>query len=251
MPEFLTPVITVDPRSTDPTSSRYLRSYLILRTSVGALGVALPFVLVLCDGLWFDGDPFPRNSLSAYYYSGMRDVLVGVICSIGIFLLAYKVAESNLDNTLSSFAGIAAIGIALFPPALPATGTRSSLQEHLGEAVAAQLHFLTAAAFIVALGVLSVLFGVREGKRDAKVGKRSPKFWRIYHYVCAGVIAVALLWMGLTELFEFGPRQALLYGEAVSLLAFGASWFWKGLELDMLRNKPAPAVSPSDSSQTR
>ena len=29
---------------------------------------------------------------------------------------------------------------------------------------------------------------------------------------------------------------------AVSALAFGASWLWKGLELDMLRGSPAPRV---------
>jgi Protein of unknown function (DUF998) len=243
MRDFLKPVTTVEPRPTDPASSRYVRSYLILRATVGALGATLPFMLVLCDGLWFDGDPFPRSALSAYYYSGVRDVLVGTICATGIFLVAYKVAERNLDNTLSVFAGLAALAIALFPPRLPPDGKLSPLQERLGESVTAGIHFIAAAAFIVSLAVLSVFFGVREGKRKPKAGKLPPRFWRTYHWVCACLIGAALLWMGLTELLEWGPRESLLYAEGLSLLAFGASWLWKGLELDMLRGRPTPVLA--------
>jgi hypothetical protein len=154
---------------------------------------------MLGDGLWFDGDPFPRNSLSAYYYSGVRDVLVGTICAIGVFLIAYKVAESSLDNTLSIVGGVTAAAVAVFPPRLPADRVLSPLQQHLGEDLCAQLHFVAAAVFIVALAILSALFGVREGRRPARVGRRPPSFWRVYHWVCASVIGIALLWMGLTS----------------------------------------------------
>ena len=98
---FLKPVATVHPRPADPGTARYIRSYLIMRALVGALGIALPFALVLIDGWGFDGHPFPRTSLSAYYYSGTRELFVGALCAIGVFLITYKVAEINLDNTLS------------------------------------------------------------------------------------------------------------------------------------------------------
>jgi hypothetical protein len=120
MKTFLEPVTSTKPRPTDPTLSRYVRSYLILRAGVGALGAALPLILVLGDGFGLDGNPFPRTSLSAYYYSGMRDVHVSLICATGIFLVAYKVAEHNLDNTLSLVAGGAAVAVAWGPPKLPA-----------------------------------------------------------------------------------------------------------------------------------
>jgi hypothetical protein len=239
--DFLKPVTTTAPRPTEPAAFRYVRSFLILRVAIGALGVGLPLILVLGDGLWFDGDPFPRHSLSAYYYSGVRDVLVGTICAIGTFLLAYKVAEQNLDNTLSVVAGATAIPIALFPPHVRAGATPSPLQERLGESVCAGVHFAAAATFLISLAVLSVLFGVREGGRNARPGQLPPKFWRIYHWSCAGMIVVALLWMGLTELLDVGPSSSLLYGETVSLMAFGASWLAKGLEIDMLRDSGALA----------
>jgi hypothetical protein len=237
--QFLEPVTTTDPRPTDPTLSRYVRSYLILRAAVGALGAALPLILVLGDGLGLDGNPFPRTSISAYYYSGMRDFYVGLICSTGIFLVAYKVAERNLDNTLSLIAGLAALAVAWGPPQRPPSIPPSPLQERLGDTTCATIHFVGAAVFLVALCVLSFFFGVREGKRKPRPGKRPPTFWRIYHWVCAGVMAAALLFMGVTELLDAGPHNALLYGETASLLAFGASWLLKGLELDTLRGTRA------------
>jgi hypothetical protein len=32
-----------------------------------------------------------------------------------------------------------------------------------------------------------------------------------------------------------GPGESLLVGEAASVWAFGVSWLWKGLEVDLLR----------------
>ena len=204
----LEPVLTVAPRPTDPHVSRYVRSYLIMRVVIGAIGVALPFMLVLVDGLWFDDDPFPRTSLSAYYYSGVRELLVGTLT------------------------GLPADVVQLTP-----------LQDRLGAANVERIHYIAAAALIVSLAVISYFFGKREGTRAPQEGKRrSRRFWRIYHWGCAGAIGVALGWIAVTELTEWGPNESLLYGEAVSALAFGASWLWKGLELDMLRGSPAPRV---------
>lgn len=61
----------------------------------------------------------------------------------------------------------------------------------------------------------------------------------MYHSICAGIIVVAFAWCAVTELSDLGPSRSLLYGEAVAVWAFGASWLWKGLELHMLRGSPS------------
>jgi hypothetical protein len=248
--DFLTPELTVERPPADRDVSRYVRSYLIMRISVGALGVALPFMLVFCDGVFFNGDPFPRDSLSAYYYSGVRDLFVGTLSATAIFLITYKVANRTLDNTLSILAGIAGLAVALFPTGLPAhVNVLTPLQDRLGEGVVEAIHFTAAGVFIVSLGVICFFFGVREGARPPRQGNRSPRFWRRYHWSCAGAIAAALLWIGVTQVAG-GPSESLLIGEAVSVWAFGASWFMKGLELDILRGsrgkgRPEAAVAKS------
>lgn len=237
MREFLRPVVAVEPRPTDPGTKRYVRSFLIMRVLVGALGVALPFTLVLIDGVWFNGEPFPRTSLSAYYYSGVRELFVGALSAIGVFLIAYKVAEVNLDNTLSLLAGFAALGVALFPTGRPADSVRlMPLQDRLGESLVSTFHYGAAGVFIVSLAVISYFFGKREGARPPTPNtRRSPRFWRDFHWACTGVIAAALVWILVTGVWNVGPDEALLYGEAMSVWAFGVSWLWKGLELDLLR----------------
>ena len=237
MREFFQPVERVEPRPTDPDETRYIRSYLLMRALVGALAVALPFALVLLDGIWFDGDPYPRTSLSAYYYSGVRELFVGALCATGVFLITYKVAERNLDNTLSGIAGVAVLVVALFPTSRPSDSVPlTPLQKHLHESFVSGVHFVSAGVFILSLAVISYYFGKREDKRKPVPGKkRSPRFWRNFHWACAGTIAAAFAWSAITEATGSGPHLSLLYGEAVAVWAFGASWLWKGLELDMLR----------------
>jgi hypothetical protein len=244
MTDLLKPQRTVEPRPADGETARYIRSYLIMRVLVGLLAVALPFLLVLLDGLVFDGEPFPRGSLSAYYYSGVREVFVGTLSATAVFLITYKVADRTLDNTLSTFAGLAVLVVALFPTGRPAHRgiALTPLQERLGESVVQWIHFTAAAAFIVSLAVISYFFGVREGARPAREGTRSPEFWRNYHWGCAAVIGLALLWIVVTELAGWPPKS-LLVGEAVSVWAFGASWLMKGLELDILLGTRSPPIS--------
>jgi hypothetical protein len=235
--DLLQPELTVEPRPADRETSRYVRSYLIMRVLVGALGIALPFLLVLSDGLVLDGDPFLRSSLSAYYYSGARELFVGTLSATAVFLVTYKVADRTLDNTLSTLAGLAVLVVALFPTGIPAPGVElTPLQDLLGEPVVEWIHFIAAAVFISSLAVISFFFGVREGARETRPGRRSPQFWRRYHWFCAGTIGAALLWIGITELVGWPPRS-LLIGEALAVWAFGASWLMKGLELDILRGK--------------
>jgi hypothetical protein len=235
--ELFKPVEAVHPPPATPAAARYLRSYLRLRTFVGALAVAVPFAVVLLDGFGLDGSPFPRTSLSAYYYSGTRELFVGALSAIGVFLITYKVAERNRDNTLSWFAGLAIIVVALCPTDRPSRCVGlTPLQDRFGESLVAGVHFGAAGVFILSLAVLSYDFGKREGKRTPPPGQRlPPKFWKAYHQLCAGIIMAALGWCAATAFTGWGPSRSLLYGEAVAVWAFGASWLWKGLERHMLR----------------
>src|SRR5512132_3781620 len=133
-PGFLKPELTCQPRPTDRETARYVRSFLIMRIVVGVLGVLLPLSLVLI-GRWLDGKPWFRDSLSAYYYSGARELFVGVLSAIGVFLFTYKVTEHSLDNTLTFVAAAAVAFVVLFPTGPPAHVTGlTPLQAELGEA---------------------------------------------------------------------------------------------------------------------
>ena len=213
----------------------YVRSYLLLRTAIGLLGLALPVLVVLGD-LWLDGlDDFPRSSLSAYYHSGVRDVFVGVLCATALFLLTYKAFERNGDNVLASAAGVLALGVAIFPTSRPGPQVPpTALQNLITEPVAAFVHFTCAVVFIGLLGVLSWFFGKREGgrsqERDGYRAQRSPTFWKWFHRICSLIIIGAVAFIGLSKWTGFLASYSVLIGEIVAVSAFGVSWLAKGWE---------------------
>jgi hypothetical protein len=228
-----------------PVEARYVRSYLWMRIGIGVLGVALPLLLVFGDKVVFSGNPFPRGSLSAYYYSGMRDEFVWIMSATGVFLLTYKVAERTLDNLASVLAGACAVLIALFPTGGPSVIPLTPLQDWLGETTVKTVHFAASAGFLASLIVLSFVFGLREGRRPPRQGNRSPTLWRWFHWACTFFMALAIVWIIVTLAVGW-PDRALLWGEWASAWAFGLSWLAKGAELDMLFGKPRPTIGTSE-----
>src|SRR5690348_10031290 len=149
----------------DSGAGRYIRSFLFERLVVGALGIVLPFSLVFIDWLVFHGHPVPRDSESAYYYSGMREWFTLTVGTCGFFFIAYRITESTLENTLSVFGGLAALLIAIFPTQRTNYERhhgvmKTPLQKLLGEHFVSHVHLVSAVVFIVAIGGISVLFGL-------------------------------------------------------------------------------------------
>jgi hypothetical protein len=101
------------------TSKMYplMLSYLTLRRIIGWIAVLLPVVLVAAKLLLRKQLNIPvqwPDSASGFYYTGMRDVFVGSLCALGVFLLAYR-GYDRLDFWITFVAGLCAIGVALFP----------------------------------------------------------------------------------------------------------------------------------------
>ena len=241
-------------------AGRYVRSFLIVRLMIGVLGVAWPLLLVGLDKWFYDGHPgsrIPRDSLSVYYYSGMREAFTVILGVIAFFLFTYKLTERNLDNTLSVIAGLAGMTIPFFPTGRPSDihppPGLNPLQQAIGEDWTKYVHFGASAVFIAALGGVCLLFARREGARGPH-GNRFPSgFWHGYHLVCATAIALAALWIIATTGFSgnkpliHGPYWSLLLGEWVATWAFGFSWFAKGAEIRYLFgfDQPSPEPAPA------
>ncbi len=230
----------------------YLKSYLVMRAAIGLLGIGLPIELFLGDALWLEGGLKARGSLSAYYHSGMRDVFVGTLFATAVFLITYRVVEQTLDNTLSIIAGIAAMGVALFPTSRPpgSTSPPTPLEVHLGEQRVAIVHYICAGILMVSLAVISFIFGVREGRRSQQRAsgraRLSPTFWRWFHWGCTAAIGLALVFMGASEITRWFTQYSLIVGETVAVLAFGVSWLMKGLQLQvLLGNRGAAQEAPA------
>lgn len=199
----------------------FRKSFLRTRLLVGAVGVALPLVLVIGNPLLF-GEPWNAYpALSDYYYTPMRNWLVGSLFALGGGLVVYVATRANRRDTwLSSVAGVLAVLVALFPT--------DPLRKEV--TVTGVLHLIFASGFLALLGVICWRFGTRDG-RDTRFGERHRRFWRRVHHGLALTIWVAIVGIGASAVFGVLEDSAPLVLQFVAVLAFGASWFLKGAEI--------------------
>ena len=92
--------------------SNFSDTYFFLRLSMGLIALLLPLIV------WLGGQAIfhvpPQTSISAYYHTNMRDVLVGSLFAVGLALLVYK-GFSRLEDWLLNIAGILLACVAYFP----------------------------------------------------------------------------------------------------------------------------------------
>jgi hypothetical protein len=243
-PEWLKPSLTLETR---PPDSRYVKSFMVMRTGSGLLGFALPLLLVGIGKAWdYDDRPWFRGSLSEYYYSGARDWFIGVLSATAAFLLVYKVVEPSLENILSIAAAVAVIFVVGFPTGTPSYFKELTPLQEWNESFVQEVHYTAAGLFIGSLGAITFLFGVREARRRTQQGRFSQTFWRRWHFGCAIAIAAAGAWIIANKITAkyagWDIWKPVIVGEWVAVWAFAASWFYKGLDIDYLRGEStAPA----------
>jgi hypothetical protein len=211
-----------------PGGALYLRSWLANRFVVGLLGVLMPIVLILGEKLFFEGLAFPRASLSAYCFSGLGAVFVGTLCVTGVFLITYMCFHRNLDNRITTAAGVFAILVAVVPTWPDHEESPTLLQVKLGRTLDQTVHSAAAFAFIALLAWMSWRFADREGARSNRTLAR-------VHRGCTAVMVVsaaaaAILGFGF-HVTRVGPFSGLLLVELACTYAFGVSWLVKGLEI--------------------
>jgi uncharacterized membrane protein len=203
----------------------------VLRSGVGLIGMLLPLILLVGNSL-FAHELVIRGSVSSYYYTPMRDVFVGGLCSMGVFLLAYR--YEPIDDRASTVAGLAAIGVALFPTA----------PDGVPDGWVGRLHLGFAAVFFLTLAFFCAFLFTRSSSPADQLGA-AKRHRNLLYRVCGWLIVVSLLVAVLTSRLAPGVQQALhpLYWcEFVASLAFGVAWAVKGETIGSrrVRERPAP-----------
>lgn len=195
------------------TPTNELVSYLTLRRVIGILGILLPVLLgfgcVLLDGC--DGI---LDSISAYYGSGVRDILVGILFTVGWFLFSYKGYE-RADDRAGDLGCIFALGVALFPVTSQSWLIRT-------------VHYVSASALFLVLTYFSICLFTKTGDTPTPKKKARNKV-----YVTCGVIMlICIVLIPLHKIFWAGSALAafrpVFWLESLALWAFGISWMTKG-----------------------
>ncbi|PYC80190.1 hypothetical protein C7C46_12930 [Streptomyces tateyamensis] len=193
-----------------------------LRLGVGAIGILLPPALPLGNWLFaeFRGlstSGFWPESMSGSYYTSTRNVFVGSLCALGVFLICYRF--DRRDDRWSTAAGVCAIGVALCPTT---ADNPTSFQQTVGA-----LHLVLAALLYLVLALFSIL-----SFRDPRLAQSR---WATRGYLAAGVlIPVSLLFAMLAALTHLGtdwPVRPVYLCEWLATWAFGGAWTAAAVEL--------------------
>lgn len=207
-----------------------------LRLGVGILGVALPIVLPVGNALLV-GRPILLHSISSFYYTDMRDIFVGSMCAIGVFLICYR--YDRPEDVLSTIAGALAIVVALFPttPGVPASALTATAR------AVGWVHQVCAAALFLLLAGFCFFLFTRTDPAKARVPER-----RIHNGIyrtCGGVILGAVVLAVASAALPRPVRDTvkpLFWCEAVAVFAFGVAWLVKGAAIIRDARSPGEPV---------
>lgn len=230
-------------------------AYMFLRKTVGWIGTLLPAVLIGGNIIVFRAS-LP-DSMSGYYYTHMRDVFVGALCALGVFLLAYA-GYDDVDRWITNIAGAGAILVALFPTKPPTCTAHAPTcllpsVRHLSAAqqVTGDLHMSFAAATFIALGLMALRFAKTHTTPDGQTltsriqyglglatdpGQRSrrKKARNVIYRLCGFTILSCVALAAVPNLLPAAVKTywpTLFTVEALAVFAFGAAWFVKGQTL--------------------
>ncbi len=207
-----------------------VRSYYRVRQALGYMGLVLPLLLILAGEI---GDARIEPSFSDFFHTVSRDIFVGVMFAMGIFLLTYEgydrqPGESLSDNWLSSIAGIAAFGVALFPNESPTGQVATLSQKLLGVGGSPTFHYAFALLFFYCMAHFCLF----------KFAKTTDPARRRIYRACGWTIAASCVALFVASYLKIeGPpgvstfvvdHRLVFWIEAVGVWAFALSWLVKG-----------------------
>ncbi|HBE64950.1 MAG TPA: hypothetical protein DDX19_19790 [Rhodopirellula baltica] len=200
---------------------RLVLSYLDIRRAIGLSGLVLP--LVLGPGGMLLGIEIQEN-MSSYYHTPLRDVFVGTLCAIGIFLFCYR-GYDRIENWTANIGAVAAIGIALFPLDY---GSDPLIQKSF----VGYVHTFSGGVFFTTLAFYSLYHFPRDSKREAE----SHLFERSMAFRASG-LTILLITFAMGGYMLLVPQDwkdwlngynFLFWAEWIAVWSFASSWLAKG-----------------------
>lgn len=226
-----------------------------LRLGVGVIGTFLPLTLIIAN-LILDDKVIVPASMSGSYYTSARNLFVGSLCALGVFLIGYR-GDTRLQDLCTSFAGLCALLVAFAPIAPPGPATEAAWINYLHESAAGALIF-TLGLFCI------VVFAQLAKPRDTRPAMADHPSMILY--LTAGIIVLVsggfALYTGVWPTNWSTGWPSMYLFEAVAVFAFGSAWIaapavmiWSKLKLPpsraRLRQRPPRPIRTAQGGEAR
>ena len=202
-----------------------VESYRRLKRAIGILGMCLPAICVI----W---GYFPKHvvqsSVSLYYYTNMRDVLVAILGCAAIFFMTYS-GYGIIDNIVTWVIGVAGAGVVVFPCAPCHSQKPPDLVGvlQLAQSRSDEMHLGFASVFFFLLAINSIFLFTLSKNDDPGAKKRLRN---AVYKASGGVILVSLVTLGIVYIWAkefFNSSYIQIVFEFIMLFAFGIAWLVK------------------------
>ncbi len=237
-------------------ASKEVVSYYTMRKTIGWLGMALPFILLIGNliintydlfnsktfvktppdyaGYVYKSEASWKSSVSHYYYTTTGEIFTGTLFAVALFMICYtghKKRDDDFglsDNAMTNIAGWCAIGVATFPTSADVSIT-DNLRRFISSETVGYIHYAFAGTFFVTLALMSLINFRRTDNKGFGMGADDAayKTYGIIMLLCIVLVGVFgyLSSHGFESLRNYNITFIL---EAIALVAFGTSWLRKG-----------------------
>jgi len=208
--------------------AHFVGTYSALRIALVVVAGLLPLTLLVHSLI--DGSPL-RGSMSAYYYSGARDLFVGGLFVVSGLLIAYQ-GYSQRENHVLDAAGAALILVAVFPTEDPAA--RAAQVEAPGALGFLSVHGAAAVVFFLCIAYVC-WFRARDTlplvSGNATFGRKQYRaLYKSVGIALALSPLAAIVVAFLTRASDTQP-SFIFWIEAFGVWTFGVYWALKTMEL--------------------
>jgi len=239
----------VPPGNASPTARKYSHyevAYIKLRTSMAVLAISLPVSLFFVSyGLRKYG---LLGSMSEYYtrQGFERDLFVGMLSCIGLFLILYE-GYSNLENRVLDLAGVLLIGVAFVnmdKEVIEVWGYLIQVKWKLGK-LGLSVHGLCATGFFLCMiYTTTVLSGQTLVDRDDKVRcKWLLRYWTVSTVMATAMVASLVLHQLEVAIFY---KKTVFWIETIGVVSFAIFWLMKTREVNPTIGYQLRGVKPLD-----
>jgi hypothetical protein len=199
---------------TKDLSNQISATYKMLRLGVAVIAFAFPLLLWI-GGHLFAGLPL-AGSMSAYYYTVMRDTFVGILFAVGVILFVYQ-GYTRFEDWALNLAGGLALGIALFPMALPSKPSHNPFS----------LHGVCAVSFFLCIAYVCIF---RASDTLSLIPDRAACYRRWYKILGYAMVALPVIaWILISGMP--GQKSAIFFVELVGIYVFATYWVIKSHEV--------------------
>lgn len=197
-----------------------------MRIMIGALGMALPWLVALITLSW------PQSISITYYSLCAVGTFMVVLGSAGILLINYK-GYGLIDDITSTIAGVFGILICLFPMAYSDAPYIKVGAFNIPSHISNIFHAISAMVFFGVLAFMSYfLFTKTSGKMT-----KQKKIKNIIYRVCGIGMVASFLLLLLNSIPGVNIYNIVWIVEAIALFFFGLSWIVKSDAFPFLNDR--------------